>query len=76
MAKDLIDLDITLEDDDYEILKEKAEEVGVDVKSYLINNFANEYLTKVSTEGYDAQADTFDNRVGQALMEAYKKISD
>ena len=72
MAKDLINLDITLEDEDYEILKKKAEEIGIDVKNYLINNFANEYLTK----GYDAQADTFDNRVGRALMEAYKKISD
>jgi hypothetical protein len=70
MAKDLINLDITLEDEDYEILKKKAEEIGIDVKNYLINNFANEYLTK------DAQADTFDNRVGRALMEAYKKISD
>lgn len=76
MGKDLINLDVTLEDEDYEILKKKAEEASVDVKNYLINNFANEYLIKVSTEGYDAQADTFDNRVGRALMEAYKKISD
>lgn len=76
MGKDLIDLDVILEDDDYKILKKKAEEIGVDVKDYLINNFANEYLTKVSSEDYDTQADTLDNRVGRALMEAYRKISD
>lgn len=76
MEKDLVDLDVILEDDDYKVLKKKAEEIGIDVKNYLINNFANEYLTKVSTEGYNTQADTFDNRVGRALMEAYKKISD
>lgn len=75
MAKDLIDLDVTLKDEDYEILKKKAEEVGIDVKDYLINNFANEYLTKVSTEDYDTQADTLDNRVGRALMEAYERTS-
>ena len=76
MEKDLIDLEVILEDDDYKILKKKAEEIGIDVKDYLIDHFANEYLTQVSTEGYDTQANTFDNRVGQALMEAYKKISD
>ena len=76
MAKDSINLDVTLEDEDYKILKKKAEEIGIDVKNYLINNFANEYLTKVSLEDYDTQADTLDNRVGRALIEAYKKISD
>ena len=76
MAKDSINLDVTLEDEDYKILKKKAEEIGIDVKNYLINNFANEYLTKVSSEDYDTQADTLDNRVGRALIEAYKKISD
>ena len=30
MGKDLIDLEVILEDDDYKILKKKAEEIGID----------------------------------------------
>ena len=37
MEKDLIDLEVILEDDDYRILKKKAEEIGIDVKDYLIS---------------------------------------
>lgn len=76
MEKDLVDLDVMLEDDDYEILKEKAKKAGVDIKDYLINNFVNEYLAKVSTEDYDTQANTLDNRVGRALMESYARARD
>lgn len=73
MAKDVPNLtvNVTLEDDDFEILKQKAKEVGTSVEKYLVNEFANDYFVKIS----DEKADTFDNRVGLALALAYKKMN-
>lgn len=77
MAKDVPNLTvtITLEDDDFEILKQRAKEAGISVEKYLVNDFANDYFVKISDENYNTKADTFDNRVGLALALAYKKMN-
>ena len=77
MAKDVPNLtvNVTWEDDDFEILKQKAKEAGMSVEKYLVNEFANDYFVKISDENYNAKADTFDNRVGLALALAYQKMN-
>ena len=77
MAKDVPNLTvtITLEDDDFEILKQRAKEAGISVEKYLVNDFANDYFVKISDENYNTKADTFDNRVGRALALDYQKMN-
>ena len=77
MAKDVPNLTvtITLEDDDFEILKQRAKEAGISVEKYLVNDFTNDYFVKISDENYNTKADTFDNRVGRALALAYQKMN-
>ena len=77
MTKDVPNLtvNVTLEDDDFEILKQRAKEAGISVEKYLVNDFANDYFVKISDENYNTKADTFDNRVGQALALAYKRMN-
>ena len=77
MTKDVPNLtvNVTLEDDDFEILKQRAKEAGISVEKYLVNDFANDYFVKISDENYNTKADTFDNRVGRALALAYKKMN-
>ena len=77
MTKDVPNLtvNVTLEDDDFEILKQRAKEAGISVEKYLVNDFANDYFVKISDENYNTKADTFDNRVGRALALAYQKMN-
>ena len=77
MAKDVPNLtvNVTLEDDDFEILKQRAKEAGISVEKYLVNDFENDYFVKISDENYNTKADTFDNRVGRALALAYQKMN-
>lgn len=77
MTKDVPNLtvNVTLEDDDFEILKQKAKEARISVEKYLVNDFANDYFVKISDENYNTKADTFDNRVGRALALAYQKMN-
>ena len=77
MTKDVPNLtvNVTLKDDDFEILKQKAKEARISVEKYLVNDFANDYFVKISDENYNAKADTFDNRVGRALALAYQKMN-
>ena len=77
MAKDVPNLtvNVTLEDNDFEILKQRAKEAGTSVEKYLVNEFANDYFIKISDENYNTKADTFDNRVGRALAFAYQKMN-
>lgn len=75
MEKDLVDLEITLEDEDYEALKERADKIGTDVQTYLIGDFVSAYLKKATKKDFDTQANTLDNRVSKALLEAYEKAN-